>query len=414
MIKTWHSNQLYLYLLKSVIFFHILFTSLFIFVVLLSNVWYFAPEWLELGIALKHIFVMVLFFIPGALLQATAISLSVAFWVAYGKLQFYKEIDAMRSLGLSSYQMFKPVFHYAIFVSIALLLITYVLYPYSMHKFQDYYSHVLTQFVAVKAQSSEPQVLGDTVVFIENLEEEQHWVIIERRQGQKIVVWANDTSLMTSEDVRTLKAKKIEILAVDIDSNSKQWHWAQAIQLDYPLLFNINTQSYNPYDTLPITRLWRSAQILLRLHYEKIAQQQDRVKELRRMLLMEDVSDRDREIYKEEILTAKKSLKFSPDLISLFFIVILRISHILLIIALAMLAFLLLELHEMHRWTLAIIIWFIFVTLYWLSFYFVSSKVLSLQWNIFILFVSVGFIFLVNMGLIGVIFYKKRESLWKK
>jgi lipopolysaccharide export LptBFGC system permease protein LptF len=413
MKKLWRSHQLYRYLLKSIVSFHLLFSGLFIFLVLLSNIWYFAPEWLELGIGVNHILIMVSFFIPGALMQASAIALSLAFWVSYGRLQFYKEIDAMRSLGFSSFAIFKPLLDYAMILVVVIFFVGYIVYPYTMNAFTEYYAQVLTQHVAIRSQEKQAQRLGSSIIYMQQDGEKQHWLLIESRQGQKIFAWMEDTQLVSSGEWRFLNAHEVEMLILANNIASNQWHWLTAENFSYPLTFNIDNQGYNPYDSLSFSGLLGEWQRLLSERQLELTDRKHRASELKVLLNQRELPESDREIYRIELASLRESLSFSRDLVSLTFVTLLRFSHIILILGLSVLAFLMLELSQMRRWILALIFWLLAIVLYWALFYYISNEILSMYWHAYTILIPILLILTVDL-ILGIILAKNRGLLCKK
>ncbi|NIZ41154.1 LptF/LptG family permease [Entomospira entomophila] len=405
-MSQWHSSRLYRYLLGNLAFLHLVFTLLFLLVVLLSNVWYFAPEWLRLGISIKHILVMVLFFVPGALLQSTAIALTMAFWVGYGRLQFFKEIDAMRTLGFSSYQIFRPLLHYALVWMILISLTAFILYPFSMHMFKDYYTRVLTLHVSVQKHGA--QKLGETLFYISSHGSE--WVISSHEDGYQRIIWAYQSGSEIVDDVRILTAEEVEILLVDAKNNGKQWHWGEAKNFFYPLVFDINTQSYNPYDLLLLKDLWQEALRLWHEYQDILERYQQRRNMLEEVLLIDELPSGERYEYELELINLQKNPAFTIDMVSLLFVVLLRFSHISLIVGLAILAYVLLEYRQMQRWMTPIAIWIGMTALYWVSFYLISFRVLRLLWHPYALLIPIIIVYMINLTIGMRIWINKRRG----
>ncbi|NIZ46412.1 LptF/LptG family permease [Entomospira nematocerorum] len=403
-MSQWHSKRLYRYLLVNLAFLHLVFTLLFLCVVLLSNVWYFAPEWLRLGISVKHIVVMVLFFVPGALLQATAIAVTMAFWVGYGRLQFFKEIDAMRTLGFSSYQIFRPLLHYAIFWMLVVSITAFAIYPWSMHMFKDYYTRVLTLHVSV--QKHGVQKLGETIFYVSSNRNE--WVISSQEDGYQRIIWAYQSGSDIINDVRILTAEEVSILLVDTKNNGKQWHWGEASEFSYPLIFDIDSQSYNPYDLLLFKELLAEAGKLWGEYQKTIERYKHRREMIQEVLSIEGLPDSERHEYELELQNLEKSPAFSVDMVSLLFVVFLRFSHITLIVGLAIFAYVLLEYHQMQRWLIPISGWIMMTALYWISFYLISFRVLRLLWHPYTLLIPITLVYLINL-FIGILIWKNKR-----
>ncbi|NIZ18949.1 LptF/LptG family permease [Entomospira culicis] len=407
MAKLWRAKQLYRYLLVDIAKTHLFLTLLFIFFVLLSNIWYFAPEWLELGVSIRHVLVMVLFFIPGAMIQATPIALSLAFLVSYTRLQLHKEIDAMRSLGFGIFAIFRPLLHYTLFTFFLTFGVAFGLYPYSMSTFEQYYSQVLSRYIKIDTKSNEPKMLGDMILYGAIFEGKEQWLVVDMRDGYRLVLWATNADVSMDGGLRALSAEEVDLLVVERNSNGQSWSTIVAKDFRYPLIFSIKTQSYNPYDGLILRDLWARGLALRDEHYRRTAFQRERLVEINALLRNGLLTETDRDLYLQERVAIKKDFRFNSDFVSYLFVVLLRTSHLLFVITLVFLAFLLVErLGKRSLWIL--LGWVVALIFYWISFYLISFQILRLRWSPITLLLPVMTINLVNLLLFWSIQHKKR------